>query len=263
MEEPQTPDVYGNYSEFYDLYVGHRKIDLPFYLEYAKDIETSVLEIGAGTGRLTLPMAREGISVVAVDVSSSMLAILKSRMAEEPPEVIEKIKIVEVDVCQLELGAQYDLAMIPYYTFNYLLTDQDQTAALERVRAHLTPHGYVLIDVYIPWSGMEYIPPNPIPIMDAVDPSNGNRVKGWHSIVLDSVKQREYRTLTFEVSRANRTVVEKEFLVQRRYDLPHQLEVLFSTNGFSVESVFRGYQHEEPQPKSEQLLYVLKRSAVP
>ncbi len=120
MAESQTPDVYGDYSEFYDLYVGHRKIDLPFYLEYAKDIETSVLEIGAGTGRLTLPMAREGISVVAVDISSSMLAILESRMAEEPPEVIEKIKIVEVDVCKMELGAQYDLAMIPYYTFNYL-----------------------------------------------------------------------------------------------------------------------------------------------
>ena len=40
MEESQTPDVYGDYSEFYDLYVGHRQIDLPFYLEYAKRAET-------------------------------------------------------------------------------------------------------------------------------------------------------------------------------------------------------------------------------
>ncbi len=86
MAKSQSPDVYGDYSEFYDLYVGHRQIDLPFYLEYAKEAKTPVLEIGAGTGRLTLPMAREGVSVVALDISSSILAIPKSRKASRFPE---------------------------------------------------------------------------------------------------------------------------------------------------------------------------------
>ena len=71
-------DVYKDYSEFYDLYVGDRLVDLPFYLDYARSAQTPVIEIGAGSGRLTLPFARACVRMVAVEVSTSMLAILMS-----------------------------------------------------------------------------------------------------------------------------------------------------------------------------------------
>lgn len=67
-------DPYGDYSKFYDLYVGDKSDDIPFYLKYAQEARTPILEIGAGTGRLTIPFARAGHSVVAVDISPSMLA---------------------------------------------------------------------------------------------------------------------------------------------------------------------------------------------
>ena len=70
----------------------------------------------------------------------------------------------------------------------------------------------------------------------------------------------EYRTMRFEVTQANGVVIEREFLIQRRYDLPDQLEVLFLSNGFRVDGVFGGYYREEPRPESEQLMYVLKRA---
>lgn len=57
MAEADGTDVYGEYSEFYDVYVGDFLNDLPFYMEFASPVKTRVLEIGAGSGRLTLPMA--------------------------------------------------------------------------------------------------------------------------------------------------------------------------------------------------------------
>ena len=97
-------DVYKDYSEFYDLYVGDRLVDLPFYLDYARSAQTPVIEIGAGSGRLTLPLARAGVRMVAVDVSTSMLAILKSRLAEESSEVRHRVEVVEADASELNLG---------------------------------------------------------------------------------------------------------------------------------------------------------------
>ena len=104
-------DVYKEYSEFYDLYVGDRFVDLPFYLDYARSAQTPVIEIGAGTGRLTLPLARAGVRMVALDVSTSMLAILKSRLAEETSAVRSRIEVVEADASELKLGIRSDVIM--------------------------------------------------------------------------------------------------------------------------------------------------------
>ena len=82
-----SSDVYQDYSEFYDLYVGDRLIDLPMYQGYAATSKTSILEIGAGSGRLTIPLACEGYDVVAVDISPSMLAILGEKLTKQPVEV--------------------------------------------------------------------------------------------------------------------------------------------------------------------------------
>ena len=46
-----SADVYKGYSEFYDLYVGDRSVDLPFYFDFARSAQTPVIEIGAGSGR--------------------------------------------------------------------------------------------------------------------------------------------------------------------------------------------------------------------
>ena len=60
-------DPYQDFAPFYDLYVGDRPDDVRLYVDYAKRIDGPILEIGAGTGRVTLPMARGGSQVVAVD----------------------------------------------------------------------------------------------------------------------------------------------------------------------------------------------------
>ena len=78
-EKQNAADSYHNFSEFYDLYVGDFLDDLPMYEKYAVQVGGSVLEIGAGSGRLTIPLAQMGFDVAAMDVSATMLAILDTR----------------------------------------------------------------------------------------------------------------------------------------------------------------------------------------
>ena len=220
-------------------------------------MQSAVLEIGAGSGRLTIPLAQAGVSIVAVDISSSMLAILNRRLAEQPADVRQKIQIVEADVCELSLGERYDLIIVPFYTFNYFLTHKAQKTALERMHGHLSQSGQLLIDVFIPWSRIEYCSPEPVPKVDTIDQRTGNRVRGWNIYTIDQKAQMEHRRHHFEVVQPNGMAHKREFTVQRRYFFPSALEALFSNSGFSVEDVFTGYQREPPDANSEQLLYVL------
>jgi len=110
----------------------------------------SVLEIGAGSGRLTIPLAQTGFDVAAMYVSATTLAILDDRLKGLPSVVRNRVQIIQADVCELELGAKFDLVMVPYYVFNYLLTPEAQSQALDRIKAHLADSGLVIGDAFIP-----------------------------------------------------------------------------------------------------------------
>ena len=254
-----TTDVYKDYSEFYDLYVGDRLVDLPFYLDYARSAQTPVIEIGAGSGRLTLPLARAGVCMVAVDVSISMLAILKSRLAEETSEVRRRVEVVEADASELDLGIRSDLIMVPYFTFNYFLTPQLQDMALQRFSDHLSPRGCLLVDLFTPLRRIENPSTEPVLIVDKVDPTTGNRVCGWETYRIDEESQIECRTHSFEVIQPDGPVRKSRYTVQRRHFFPSEAEKLFSDNGFSVDDLSAGYEREQPGPSSEQLMYVLRQ----
>ncbi len=260
MDKTDYTDVYGEYSEVYDAYVGDFLDDLPFYMEFVAGANTGVLEIGAGSGRLTLPMARSGARVVAVDISTSMLSLLSARLRDEPPAVQDRVSVVQADACELDVGETFDLVIVPYYTFNYFLTDADQKRALERIRAHTSDSGHVLLDIYTPWRRLEYCPPDPIPRDDVIEPGSGNRFRSWNIFSLDKDRQADFQKKRFEITTPDGSVTNGEFTIQRRYTLPDQLEKLFVDNGFAIEGVYGGYRREAPQADSEQVMYVLKKA---
>ena len=256
-EKQTTVDPYGNFSEFYDLYVGEFLDDLPMYEKYAAQVGGSILEIGAGSGRLTIPLAQKGFDVTATDVSPTMLAILNDRLAELPAEVSDRVQVIQADVCELDLGAKFGLVMVPYYVFNYLLTPESQNQALERMRAHLTDSGLVVIDAFIPMSRLNTPEGTPIQRPEVVDPATGNRIRSWNTFRLDIENNMEHRFQRFEIETPDGEMRIKEFTVERRYTLADDLVRLFGSHGFEALDVFTGYNGETPEPDSEQLVYVL------
>ncbi len=74
------------------------------YKGYAAQSGTPILEIGAGSGRLAIPLACESNDVVAVDISPLTLAILGEKLTKQPVDVRSKIRVVESDVCSLDPG---------------------------------------------------------------------------------------------------------------------------------------------------------------
>jgi SAM-dependent methyltransferase len=252
-------DAYSQYSEFYDLYVGQWLEDLPFYVERARIAKSSLLEIGAGTGRLTLPLAELGFSLRAIDSSPSMLAVLRRRLEQSSSEVQHRVQAIEADIRYLSMDQTFDLILLPYYTFNYLLTPADQKLTLGRLRDLLTVTGELLIDVFVPVGRLRCRASGPVLQVDRACPETGQTFRAWNSYLFDENRQIEERRHRFELTTSDGAIRVAEFITRRHYLFRSQLDRLFCDNGFQIDSVSTGYSGQPAADDSEQLMYVLHR----
>jgi len=122
-----------------------------FYRELARRRGADrILELGAGTGRVTVPLARDGRYIVAVDRSEAMLARLRDRIAALPAPAAARIAPVLGDLRTFSVGGRFSLAIAAFNVLEHLYTRGEVTACLQRIAAHLAPGGAFAFDVQLP-----------------------------------------------------------------------------------------------------------------
>ena len=142
---------YDRFAEFYDHVTLYRdRPDVGFFVEMARQVNGPVLEVGCGTGRVLLPCARAGATMVGLDLSPRMLDVARRGLDDEPPDVRDRVTLVEGDMRVFDLGQAFELITLPFRGFQHLMTAEDQRLALHRFRAHLAPGGRLVIDVFNP-----------------------------------------------------------------------------------------------------------------
>ena len=129
---------YDPLAELYDLQYKNYRDDIPFYTRLANDYSGPVLELGAGTARVSAALARAGHEVVALEPSPEMIRRGQKRLAEAH---VENVTYVQGDMRTARLGQQFPLIIAPFNTLMHLYTLSDQDAALQTVKAHLAPGG--------------------------------------------------------------------------------------------------------------------------
>jgi ubiquinone/menaquinone biosynthesis C-methylase UbiE len=131
------------YAPFYDWEnartLGRR--DLPFWRQLALQTGGTVLELGCGTGRLTIPLGRAGVPIVGIDRSVPMLerAVQRVRRAR----LAATVRLVRGDIRQFPFRPDrpFNLVMAPYGMLQSLLRERDLTATLNAVHGVLRPGG--------------------------------------------------------------------------------------------------------------------------
>src|SRR5258706_2387012 len=132
-------------APFYDSEHAQFDEDLDLYRNFAELCSGSLLELACGSGRLLLPLAREGHTLTGVDTSERMLALAQARLQEE--HLSSRVTLVQQDMCTLRLPQKYSLAFIALGSFAHLTTRKAQQQALAAVRAHLTKGGTFIVDI--------------------------------------------------------------------------------------------------------------------
>jgi SAM-dependent methyltransferase len=111
--------------------------DLPFWLELAMRQGSPILELGCGSGRVLLPLARAGYHVTGLERDADMLCVLRENL---DPSLVGRVALVQGDMAAFELGRRFSLITMPCNTFTTLSKAQ-RRATLDRVCRHLEPDG--------------------------------------------------------------------------------------------------------------------------
>jgi SAM-dependent methyltransferase len=143
---------YSTSAKYYDdaYAVKSDLVDLSFYMDLAKKAGGPVLEIGCGTGRVLLPIARQGIEIHGIDNSLPMLSVLKNRLKKEAPEIRQNVRIHRGDMRHFRLNRKYSLVIMPFRPLQHMCTMDDQAHALTSAAFHLKKDGIFAFDVFFP-----------------------------------------------------------------------------------------------------------------
>ncbi|MDJ0757340.1 MAG: class I SAM-dependent methyltransferase [Ardenticatenaceae bacterium] len=138
-------------SELYDIIVPQTFLgDVEWYRDKAVACGGPVLELGAGTGRITIPIAAAGVPIHALDIDDGMLKRLRAHLEEQEPLIRERVTVVKASMSDFALDSRFALVIIPARAFLHNVTESDQLACLACVRRHLQPGGRLAFNFFHP-----------------------------------------------------------------------------------------------------------------
>ncbi len=250
----------------YDLEHEDDDEDVAFYLELTRRLRPRrVLELGAGSGRVTVPLAElaahADFAITALDASPDMLEAAERKLADADARVRERVELVTGDMRTWEAPEPFDLVLVPCASVSHLLTLQDQLAVWSQAHANLVAGGRFVVDVAMPdlASFAESLrqPPRALVEVDSdTADAEGRRLLRYKTTVYAPQEQRaSIRFLYDKFARdddAERWVSDFESHVY----FPRELELLYLHTGFVVEATYGDFRFRAPRASTRALAVV-------
>jgi SAM-dependent methyltransferase len=187
---PSGSTGWDSYADFYDWENARTmaRRDVPFWTSAAAAAGGPVLELGTGTGRVLVPVARSGTPIVGIDLSQPMLTRARARVRRG--RLASRVGLVRGDIRHLPFpNRHFALVMAPYGMLQSLTSDADLRAAVRSVASVLRPGGRFVMELVADLPAwQEY--------------SDVTKLRGWrpgrkaHLTLVESVRQDRRRGLT-------------------------------------------------------------------
>jgi Methyltransferase domain len=211
--------------------------DVAWYTSKAREIGGPIVELGAGSGRITVPLAADGFSVHAVESDPRMLNRLREKLDAQPADVSARVVAVDGDMRAFNLGRRFALAIIPFRAFLENKTTHDQLACLRCVHDHLEAGGTLALDVFHP--SLEYMAQHSGALRGVVRWSasyplpDGDEIVRWESIQYDAVRQLAHTQHRYEHYSATGSLVSTQLhQITMAYLYPGDIRLLLEQAGF-------------------------------
>lgn len=254
--------MYDSIAHYYDLTHADLTADLTLIHSLAKEAGGPLLELGCGSGRLLIPMARAGYQITGIDNSTAMLARAGQRLAGEPEAVQERVTFIEMDMVELTLPGQdgrYPLIILPYNTFLHLDSPQKRVV-LNNLRRYLREDGRLFIDLINPLFIANTPNDHFLTLENSFsDPDSDEMVLQFASNQLEKKSQTLHITWIFDATpqsggSINRTVSRMAY----HYLFAHQIELLLAEKGYRLETMAGDYDQSPYHEESDRLIVIAK-----
>lgn len=251
------------YPENIDCTVSHQGIadDVSRYLEIAAKLQSPILELCCGTGRIAIPLARGGHRVTGVDISRGMLDQFAANLGRQPSDVAERIQLVEQNVIELDLPVRdFQLAIIAFNSLLCITDFQEQRRALRKVAEHLAPDGMLVLDVVNPLSLKIQGDPVPKPFFTRRNPHNGNTYTRFAMVSAFDEQHRQRLHGWYDEIASDGTLRREHYSLYWRPIFRHEMELMLAEAGFELVALEGGH-HQEAYTAQSPRMFVQARKA--
>lgn len=250
--------VFDRFARFYDEDYRHYDEDLDAVVRLATDLGGPVLELGCGTGRVLVPLARTQLPLTGVDISPALLEIARGKLGR----ATARVNLVQADMRTLDLPAKdFAFAFCVSNTFMHLADPSAQMDALHRAAAHLAPGGLLLLDLFHPdvarWIEVHGVKE----LADRWTRADGTQVLKWSVRTVDLAAQLlETLFLYEEISPAGQ-ITSTPCAFTLRYLWRHEAELMVAAAGLTVEAVWGDFEGSPYGDDSEHLILLATKPA--
>jgi len=236
-----VPD-YDAIARFYDLDHVDYVDDLDTYYQLARATGGPVLDVGTGTGRVSVYLAQRGVDVTGVDESEVMLERARSK-AGKAARLRGRLDLVRADARQLDLGdKRFRLAIVALNTFAHFLTAADQFAALISIRRHLDHDGLIVLDLHNPTSSSaKEAAGEVLHGYTRPEPGTENLVTQLVATTADQARQLLHVTLWYDVTSPEGQTSRTTIRMTTRYCYRYELEWMLLHAGLDTDQVYGDY----------------------
>ena len=251
------------YAQAYDTSVPDWPGEIDFYHKLAVEAKSNgqaVLEVACGTGRVAVRLARDGVEVVGLDLSSAMLEV-----AREKSIGMSNMRWVQGDMRSFELGETFGLVIIPGHSFQNILTAADQIACLESIGRHLTPGGVFVVHLdHLSVSWLGELRRDQGGVFKTAElfshPKTGRQIRTSRAWSYEPATQTAISQTLWEEINAGGEVSDcwesgpLRFHCVFRFEMEH----LLARAGFAVEAVYGDFFRQELQDESSEMIWVAR-----
>lgn len=226
--------------------------DAPFYRALYDEHGGPVLDLGCGTGRVALELAKVGAEVVGVDLAPAMLEMMGQRANAEGLDVT----IALGDLRSFDLERTFPLVLLTYNTLNHMLDLGSLTRALATAKRHMDAGSRLVIDTFQPsLSFLGGDPEKRRAILRYLDPYLQKEVRLFEENHYDPATQKNRIVWSYEVDGQADAQVREMWM---RLYFPAELDAILTLSGLTIEAKYGDYDRRPFDAKSGKQLFVLR-----
>jgi SAM-dependent methyltransferase len=252
------------YDAVTDLHIAGSSVegDVEFFRSLARDDGGPILDVGCGTGRVSVALAADGHEVVGLDLSGPMLGLAERRRATLRSEVAARLAFVQADMTDFDLGRAFALIVVPFRVFQFALSPEAQRSTLAAMHRHLATGGELVLDLFDPRLDLCLPDAAPPPSLEVVrHPATGNdvrierleRINDPVNQLFDEVWQ------TTEIDAAGHPIRSLRETLSLRWTYRWEMRHLLELAGFEVVAEFGDFKGSPPAYGREQVWVVRAR----
>ena len=221
--------------------------DIPFYQKLIPSPNISILELGCGTGRVTLSLVPFCQYIQGVDLSPAMISICQEKLLRmDIPQ--SKVQVMEGDITEFNLDRTFDLILAPFRVFQNLESDQEVHGLFKCIRKHLAQDGTCILNVFRPFLEPEELKKQWGTKDENLSwevPVEGGRLACYdRRASIDAEKLILYPELIYRRYEGETLVDESVLKILMRCYYPDTFEKLIVEHGFTILNRWGGYEGE-------------------